>query len=140
MSGDLAELLLGNQKSGPDPAFPLIAAMPALHVLANLLHNRERRLDDIGAGQRLAQLHRDVKPMDSQRLLHSFAQAPRRARIEVHQFAMQRVQRLLGSRVINFLTFRISASARFHASYLIRFTSIVSSSSSTFILHPDEVS
>ena len=41
MSGDLTELLLGNQKSRPDPAFPLVAAMPAPHVLANLLHNRE---------------------------------------------------------------------------------------------------
>ena len=100
MSGDLTELFLGNQKSRPDPAFPLVAAIPALHVFANLLHNRERRLDNIGAGQRLAQLQRDVKPMDSQRLLHSFAQTPRRARIEIHQFAMQRVQGLLGIRVI----------------------------------------
>ena len=91
MSGDLAELLLGNQKSRPNPAFPLVAAMPALHVLANLLHNRKRRLDYIGAGERLAQLHRDPKPMNSQRLLHSFAQAPRRARIEIHQFPMQRI-------------------------------------------------
>jgi len=33
MSGDLTELFLGNQKSRPDPAFPLVAAMPALHVL-----------------------------------------------------------------------------------------------------------
>jgi hypothetical protein len=37
--------------------------------------------------------------MDAQLLLHPFTQAPRRARIEIHQSAMQRIERFLGSRV-----------------------------------------
>ena len=77
---DAAELLLRHQQSRPHPALPLVAAVPALHVLTNLLHNRERRLDHVRAGQRLAQLHRNVEPMDGQGLFHPFAQAPRRAR------------------------------------------------------------
>ena len=38
--------------------------------------------------------------MNSERLVHAFAQTPRRARIEIHQFAMQSVQRLFGCVVI----------------------------------------
>jgi len=36
----------------------LVAAAAALYAFANLLCNRERRLDDVGVGQRLAQLQR----------------------------------------------------------------------------------
>ena len=38
--------------------------------------------------------------MHGQGLLHPFAQTPCRARIEIHQFAMQLIQRLLGSGVV----------------------------------------
>ena len=38
--------------------------------------------------------------MHGQRFLHPLSQTPRRARIEIHEFAMQRVQGLLGGRVI----------------------------------------
>ena len=100
MSGDLSELFLCHQESRPDPALSLVAAMPAFHILANLLHDRERRFDHVGAGQRFSQLHGDVKPVHGQGLFHSFAQAPRRTGIEVHQFAVECVQRLLGSGVV----------------------------------------
>jgi hypothetical protein len=43
-----------------------------------------------------AQLHRQVKP-NRQSLFHPFAQTPRRARIEIHQFPVQFVQRLLAA-------------------------------------------
>jgi serine/threonine protein kinase len=44
------------------PSLPLISTMPAFHVHANLLHNRERGLDDIAAGQHLVQLDRNMQP------------------------------------------------------------------------------
>ena len=46
-----AELSLGDQQARADPAFDVIAVTPALHVAANGLYNRERRLDHVGAGQ-----------------------------------------------------------------------------------------
>src|ERR1035438_8649570 len=91
--GDSAELLLRNQEPRPYPALPLVATVPAFHVLANLLYNRERRLDHIGAGEGLPELRWDVKPVHGQGLLHPFAQAPRGTRIEIHQFAMKHVER-----------------------------------------------
>ena len=38
--------------------------------------------------------------MHGQGLLHPFAQTPRRTRIEIHQFAMQLIQRLLSSDIV----------------------------------------
>ena len=38
--------------------------------------------------------------MHGQGLFHPFAQTPRRTRIEIHQFAMQLIQRLLGSGIV----------------------------------------
>src|ERR1039458_6829352 len=48
VTGDSAELRLRNQEPRPNPALSLVATVPAFHVLANLLHNGERRLDHIG--------------------------------------------------------------------------------------------
>ena len=101
VSLDPAKLLLSHQQAGARPALSLIAGMPPLHVGANPFDDRERRLDDVGAGQRLARLWGNVEPMQGQRFLQSLTQAPGRTRIQIHQFAMQRAQRLLG-RVIVF--------------------------------------
>src|ERR1035441_4295481 len=37
------------REPGSHPSLSLVAAVPAFHVLTNLLHNRERRFDDVGA-------------------------------------------------------------------------------------------
>src|ERR1035437_4278663 len=49
VSLDPAKLFLRDQEPRSHPALPLVAAVPAFHVPANLLDNRERRLDHIGA-------------------------------------------------------------------------------------------
>ena len=41
-----------------------------------------------------------VEPMQSQGFLQSFGQTPPRARIQIHQFAMQPVRRLPGGSVV----------------------------------------
>jgi hypothetical protein len=74
--------------------------VPAFHVLANLLDNGERGLDHVGTRHGLSQLQGQVQTMHGQRLFHPFSQAPRRTRVQIHQFAMQRVQRLLGRGVV----------------------------------------
>ena len=100
MASDAAELFLGDQQTGADPALALIALMPAFHVEANCLHDGEGRLDHIGAGQSLPELHRKLKAMHGQRFLHPFLQTSRRARIEIHQFAVQSVQRQFGRIIV----------------------------------------
>jgi len=92
-----AKLFLGNQQPGADPSLTLITAVPALHVPANRLDNGEGRLDDVRACHRLAELHRKMKPVNRQRFLQSFCQAPCRAGVEIHQFPMQNVQCVLAA-------------------------------------------
>jgi len=50
----------------PDPAFDVIAIAPALDAAANCLHNRERRLDYIGAAQGPAKLVRHAQLVNRQ--------------------------------------------------------------------------
>jgi hypothetical protein len=69
-------------------------ALPNLYEFDSSL---QRRLDDIRASHGFAQLHWQVKSMHHERLLHAFTQTPRSTRIEIHQFAMHRVQRLSAS-------------------------------------------
>ena len=45
--------------------------------------------------------------MHGQRLFHSLAQTPGRTRIEVHQFTMERLQRLFGAGIIFYCIGRI---------------------------------
>src|SRR6516162_6577930 len=47
--------------------------------------------------------------MHSQGLLHAFTQTPRRTRIEIHQFAMQLVQRLFGGGIVLHCVSRIQS-------------------------------
>lgn len=68
--------------SNPDPAqrsrwSPLCQRFTFLQTCSTI---ENARLDDIGVGQRLAQLHRNMEPVDRQCLLHPFAQAPGRVR------------------------------------------------------------
>ena len=46
----LTKLLFGNEQTRTNPAFDLITLAPALHITADGLDNRERRLDDVSAG------------------------------------------------------------------------------------------
>jgi hypothetical protein len=74
--------------------------MPTLHVLTNSFDYGESRLDHVGAGQCLPQFQGNVDTINRQRFFQSFAQAARRARIQIHQFAMQSLQRLFGRRIV----------------------------------------
>ena len=98
MTPDAAELLLGEEQAGADPAFTLIAAMPAFDVPANGFDNGEGGFDHVGAGQRHPQLLRNMKPVNRQGFFQTFGQTARRARIQMHQFAVQSVERLSGRR------------------------------------------
>lgn len=41
-----------------------------------------------------------MQPMNGQSLVHSFGRTARGTRIEMHEFAMQSVQRLFGRRIV----------------------------------------
>ena len=97
---DAPELFLRHQQARSHPALPLIARVPPFHIGANSLHDGESRLDHIGAGQCLAQLRWNLEAMHGERFFHSFGQAARRARIAVHQLAVQLVQGQLGRVVV----------------------------------------
>src|ERR1039458_3255420 len=88
----LTKLALGDEEAGADPALDLIARPPALYIPADRLHDGERRLDHVGARQAAAELIRYPQLVNGECLLQPFFQAARRARIQVHQLAMELVE------------------------------------------------
>ena len=100
MADDFAELALGDEQSGANPTFDVIAVTPALHVAANGFDDGESRLNHVGAAQRPAKLIRHAQFVNSERFFHAFFQATRGARIQIHQLAMQATQGPLGFGVV----------------------------------------
>src|SRR6202051_5172541 len=94
MSSDSAELSLGYEQSGADPALALITAVPAFDVATDRFDDREGRFNQVGAGQRLAKLLGDMQLENSQSFFQPFAKAARGAGIQIHQFAVQAFERL----------------------------------------------
>lgn len=72
MAPDAAELFLGHEEPRSDPTLPLIADVPAFDVAANCFDDRESGFDQIGAGQRHAQLLRNPKMVPGQRFFQTF--------------------------------------------------------------------
>src|SRR6266852_7140810 len=100
MPDDSAELALSDQEPGANPSFDLITRPPTLHVPAYSFDDRESGLNHVGATERPAELIGDAQPVDGERFLQALFQAARGARIQVHQLAMQTVQRTLGVGVV----------------------------------------
>src|SRR5262249_3777597 len=78
----------------------LISFSPAFYVACHSLHRRQARFDRIGGGQFPPQHPSDTQAMHRQRLVQSFCQASRRARINPFQLSEDFLQPCFGFRVV----------------------------------------
>ena len=74
------EALLGFQHARGSPAQSHLCIPPALHIPANLANDAVHALDDVGAGQRTAQIRRQAKPVHGQDLIQTLEDRLRDAR------------------------------------------------------------
>ena len=71
VSLEAPEALLRFQHARGGPAQSHLRVPPALHIPAYLANDAVHALDDVGAGQRAAQIRREAKPVDGQDLVHT---------------------------------------------------------------------
>src|SRR5438270_6246452 len=75
MTDDLAEMRLGKQPGGCDPAFNHVGITPASHVVCSLLDTALRTLNDVCGAKAFVQRGRKLQPLDRKHFSHTFAQA-----------------------------------------------------------------
>ena len=71
VSLEAPEALLRFQHARGGPAQSHLRVPPALHIPAHLANDAVHALDDVGAGQRAAQIRREAKPVDGQDLVQT---------------------------------------------------------------------
>jgi hypothetical protein len=72
----------------------VVAALPSFDLRTDLRYGGKPRLNRIGAGQGITQPRRQAQIKQRQRFLKTLNQAGSRARVVLHQFVMQSVQRV----------------------------------------------
>src|SRR5581483_4011554 len=72
----------------------MIAALPAFHLLTDVIDDREAALDAVGAGKRLAYFYWQTEFRDGEAFLQSLHEAGRGTRIRLQQLVMKLVEQV----------------------------------------------